>query len=87
MGFQKQNLLKKPIKVKAVIPSFLLKIVLPIIAKFNEDVYDLVEMVNWIKSGAYVSKNTQRQKELFGDLPTIEEAVIRYCKDRNLISE
>lgn len=82
-----EKLLKKPIKAKAVIPSFMLKIVLPIVAKFNEDVYDLLEMVNWIKTGAYVSRNTQRQKELFGDLPTIEEAVTRYCKDRSLISE
>ena len=82
-----EKLLKKPIKAKAVMPSFLLKIVLPIVAKFNEDVYDMIEMVNWIKTGAYVSRNTQRQKELFGDLPTIEEAVTRYCKDRNLISE
>lgn len=28
---------------------------------------------------------TQCQKQLFGDLPTIEEAVTRYCKDKNLI--
>ena len=40
-----------------------------------------------IKYRMYVSKNTQRQKELFGDLPTIEEAVARYFKDRNSISE
>ncbi len=82
-----QKILNKPIKAKAAIPPFFLKIVLPILARFNENMYDLVEMVNWVKSGAYVSKNTQRQKELFGDLPTIEEAVARYCKDRNLISE
>ncbi len=84
-GFEK--LLKKPITAKAAIPSFFLKIVLPILAKFNENMYDLIEMVNWVKSGAYVSKNTQRQKELFGDLPTIEEGVARYCRDRNLITE
>ena len=82
-----ENLLKKPIKAKAAIPPFFLNIVLPILAKFNESMYDLTEMVDWVKSGAYVSKNTQRQKDLFGDLPTIEEAVARYCKDRNLIPE
>jgi hypothetical protein len=29
-------------------------------------------------------KHPQRQKELFGDLPTVEEAVMRYCRDRGL---
>jgi hypothetical protein len=32
-----------------------------------------------------VNKNTNRQKKLFGDMPTIEEAVKRYCTDKDLI--
>lgn len=82
-----EKLLKEPIKAKAAIPPFFLKIVMPILARFNESMYDMIEMVNWVKSDAYMSKNTQPQKELFGDLPTIEEAVARYCKDRNLVPE
>ena len=80
-----EKFLKKPIKAKAAIPPFFLKIVMPILTRFNESMYDLNEMMNWVKTGAYVSKNTQWQKELFVDLPTIEEGVARYCKDRNLV--
>ncbi len=43
------------------------------------------EMIKWVNTGIYVSKNTQRQKTLFGDLPTIEKVVRRYCKDGNFI--
>lgn len=82
-----EKVLKKRIKVKTLIPSFLLKFILPVVAKFNSRMQDLMEAMKWVKSGAYVSKNTQRQKELFGHLPTIEEAVTRYCKDRKLIHE
>jgi hypothetical protein len=46
---------------------------------------DMLEMSNWVSTGAYVSKDTARQKRLFGDLPTIEEAITRYCKDKKLI--
>ncbi len=78
-----EKLLKKPIKAKPALPPFFLNVVMPISARFNESMYDMLEMINWVKTGAYVSKNTQRQKELFGDLPTIEEAVARFCKDKN----
>ena len=79
------KVLNKSIKTEPVFPSFFLKIVAPILGKFNHRMYDLIQMLKWVKTGAYISKNTQRQKELFGDLPTIEEAVARYCKDRKLI--
>ena len=80
-----QKVLGKPVKTKAVIPPFFLNVVMPLMSKFNKGMADLVAMVSWVKTGAYISKNTQRQKELFGDLPTIEEAIARYCRDRNLI--
>jgi hypothetical protein len=41
-------------------------------------------MIKWIDTGVYVSKNPQRQKELFGELPTVEESVRQYCRDRGL---
>ncbi len=87
LAYAFEKVLKKPIKAKTMIPPFFMNIVLPVLAKFNKNLYDLIEMINWVKTGAYVSKNTQRQKVLFGDLPTIEEAVSRYCKDRNLSPE
>jgi hypothetical protein len=45
----------------------------------------MYEMIKWIDTGIYISKNTQKQKELFGDLPTVEESVKQYCRDRGLI--
>jgi hypothetical protein len=47
--------------------------------------HDMYEMIKWIDTGVYVSKDPQRQKQLFGDLPTVEESVERYCRDRGLI--
>ncbi len=44
----------------------------------------MTAMIRWIKKGDYVSKNPRKQKELFGDLPSVEEAVLRYCRDRGL---
>ncbi len=46
---------------------------------------DMAAMMEWVRTGAYVSRNPQVQKELFGDLPTVEEAVRRYCRDRGLV--
>jgi hypothetical protein len=54
-------------------------------ALFVHKLKDMVEMVKWVNTGVYVSKDTAKQKRLFGDLPTIEEAVRRYCKDLKLI--
>lgn len=79
------NVLKKNIQTKPVIPSFVLNFILPIIGKFNDNIYDMRQMIKWIDTGVYISKNPQRQKELFGDLPTVEESVSQYCRDRGLI--
>lgn len=79
------KVLKKPIKAEPVIPPFLVKVMFPILAKFNSGLDDMLQMLKWVKTGNYISKNPLRQKELFGDLPTIEEGVTRYCKDRNLV--
>jgi hypothetical protein len=61
-------------------------VIAPVIATFNSNMKDMLEMVKWVNTGVYTSKNTTKQVKLFGDLPTIEEAVRRYCKDKNLIS-
>lgn len=81
------SVLKKPIQVKPAIPSFALKYILPVIAKFNDGIDDMYQMIKWIDTGVYISKNLQRQKELFGELPTVEESVRQYCLDRGLIQE
>lgn len=80
-----KKVFNKPFKVKPIIPSFLFKILAPVFS-LNSNMKDMVEMVKWVNRGDYISKDTERQKKLFGDLPTIEEAVKRYCKAHNLIS-
>jgi uncharacterized protein YbjT (DUF2867 family) len=78
------KVLGKTIVAKPAFPAFAVKVVLPVVTMFKPSVKDLTAMITWIKTGIYTSKNTQRQKELFSDLPTVEEAVRRYCRDRKL---
>ena len=79
------NVLKKPVQAKPVIPGFVLNYILPVVAKFSDSTDDMYQMIKWIDTGVYISKNPQRQKELFGELPTAEESVRQYCLDRGLI--
>ncbi|MFW0718379.1 SDR family oxidoreductase [Pedobacter sp. N23S346] len=79
------KVLGRPIKPKPVIPSFILKVIFPVISLFSGNIRDMYEMIKWINTGVYVSRNPQRQKKLFGELPTVEESVSHYCRDRGLI--
>lgn len=80
-----EKVLKKPMKASPVIPAFVVSLIAPVMAVFSSNLHDMLEMVRWVKTGDYISKNTERQRKLFGDLPTIEEAVRRYCFDKKLI--
>ncbi len=79
------KVLGKPIIAKPAFPSFAVNVIMPFIGLFSRGARDMSEMVKWMGAGGYTSKNTQRQLELFGDLPSIEEAIRRYCHDRNLV--
>ncbi len=79
------NILGKKIVARPAFPSIIVNVILPFIGLFVPGAKDMFAMIKWMGSGEYTSKNTQRQKELFEDLPTIEEAVRRYCKDRKLV--
>lgn len=79
------TVLKKEIKNEPVIPPFVLKYVLPVVARFSENIKDMIEMIKWIEKGIYISTDTQRQKDLFGELPTPEQSVREYCRDKGLI--
>ena len=79
------KVLGKKVVNKPAFPGFIVNIVLPVIGIFNPGIRDMHSMVKWIETGVYKSKNTQKQKELFSDLPTVEEAVRRYCKDKKLV--
>jgi uncharacterized protein YbjT (DUF2867 family) len=79
------TVLGKPIKARPAFPPFVTGVILPVLGLFISGTKDMVAMIKWMRKGEYTSKNTARQKELFGDLPSTEEAVRRYCKDRKLI--
>lgn len=79
------KVLGKKITPKPAFPAFATKVIMPFISIFNPFLKDIIAIVKWVNTGVYVSKNTAQQQKLFGDLPTIEEAVRRYCKDRGLI--
>jgi uncharacterized protein YbjT (DUF2867 family) len=80
-----ETVISRPVKPKPAIPSFVINLIAPVVAKFSGKIHDMLEMVRWVNTGVYVSNNTEKQWRLFGDLPTIEEAVRRYAKDNNLI--
>jgi uncharacterized protein YbjT (DUF2867 family) len=78
------QVLAKPVEAKPAFPAVATKVVIPVMGLFNERLRDMSAMMKWVGTGVYVSRNPQVQKELFGDLPTVQEAVRRYCKDRGL---
>lgn len=79
------RVLGKKVVSKPAFPGFLVNVVMPVIGMFNPGIKDMHAMIKWIRTGSYKSKNTQKQKELFSDLPTVEEAVRRYCVDKKLV--
>ena len=79
------KVLGKKVVSKPAFPGFVVNFLLPFIGIFNPGVKDMHLMIKWIKTGVYKSKNTQKQKELFSELPTVEEAVRRYCMDKKLV--
>lgn len=79
------KVLNRPVEAKPVVPSFVIKIIAPLLARVSGNMRDMYEMIKWVGTGEYVSRDTESQKQLFGDLPTIDEGVTRYCRDRNLI--
>lgn len=79
------KVLGKPVIPKPLLPPLMTNVLFPLMAVFSSNLKDMLEMIKWVKSGQYISRNTQKQMELFGELPTIEEAVTRYCRDRKLI--
>jgi uncharacterized protein YbjT (DUF2867 family) len=76
--------LGRPVVAKPAIPPLLLA-VLPLLARFVPSLRDSHAVLAWIRKGGYVSRDTQKQKDLFGEAPTMEDAVARYCRDKGLV--
>lgn len=79
------RVLGRPVVAKPVFPS-LFAAILPLVSWFAPRILrDQVAVLAWLRKGAYVSHESQKQKDLFGTLPTIEDSVARYCRDRGLV--
>jgi uncharacterized protein YbjT (DUF2867 family) len=79
------RVLGRSVVAKPVVPPIFVAL-LPLVAWFVPRLRDQIAVLAWIRKGGYVSHESQKQKELFGELPTIEDSVARYCRDRGLAS-
>jgi uncharacterized protein YbjT (DUF2867 family) len=79
------RVLGRPVVAKPVFPPILVAM-LPLAAWFVPRLRPQVSVLAWIRRGGYVSHEGQKQKDLFGELPTIEDSVARYCRDKGLIN-
>ncbi len=79
------KVLDRKIVMKPGFPSLAVNLILPVVGLFQESIRDLLAMIKWIRLGIYTSKDMDPQRQLFGELPTVEEAVRRYCVDRKLV--
>ena len=78
------RVLGRQVVAKPVIPPVFVAM-LPLMAWFIPRLRDQIKVLAWIRKGGYVSHESQKQKDLFGDLPTIEDSVARYRRDKDLI--
>ena len=78
------RVLGRPVVAKPVFPPLLVAM-LPLVDWFVPRLRDQIKALAWIRKGGYVSHESQKQKDMFGELPTIEDSVARYCRDKGLI--
>jgi uncharacterized protein YbjT (DUF2867 family) len=78
------RVLGRPVVAKRVFPRIFFTAA-PLLLGFMPRLRDSLAVVAWLRKGGYVSRDTRKQKDLFGELPTIEEAVARYCRDKALV--
>jgi hypothetical protein len=75
--------LGRPVVAKPVIPPILVPL-FPLLGWFVPALRDQLAVLAWLRKGGYISHVRQKQKDLFGELPTIEDSVARYCRDKGL---
>ena len=77
--------LGRPVKVRSI-PGPVMTAGLAVVGRFNRQVADLGAMMRYFQTGRYVA-DPRRQAEVFGPVPTAEEAVGRLLRDAGLTSE
>ena len=79
------RVLRRPVVAKPVVQPLLVAM-LPLVAWFVPALRGQIAALAWIRKRGYVSHERQKQKDLFGEPPTIEDSVARYCRDKELIT-
>jgi uncharacterized protein YbjT (DUF2867 family) len=72
------RLVGQPIRVRTI-PAGLITAAAATIGRVNPMVKDLGSMVRWFQTGRYVA-DPSRQGEVFGPVPTAEDAVARFVR-------
>jgi uncharacterized protein YbjT (DUF2867 family) len=71
-------LLGQQVRVRTI-PAGLINTVTAVVGRFNPMVKDLGEMMRWFQTGRYIADQT-RQREVFGQVPTAEDAISRLVR-------
>lgn len=78
------KVLGRPIAAKPVFPKVFFPLA-RLAAPFAPRLRANLAVLKWLRKGGYVSRDPLKQKALFGDLPTVEDTVARYARDKALI--
>jgi uncharacterized protein YbjT (DUF2867 family) len=76
------RLLGQQIRVRTI-PAGLINAAGAVVGRFNPMVKDLTAMSRWFQTGQYVA-DTTRQREVFGQVPTAEDAIARFVRSLGL---
>ena len=76
------RLLGHQIRVRTI-PAGLINTAGAVVGRFNPMVKDLAAMARWFQTGRYVA-NPSRQREVFGQVPTAEDAIARFVRSLGL---
>ena len=72
------RLLGQQIRVRTI-PAGLINAAGAVVGRFNPMVKDLTAMMRWFQTGGFVA-DPGRQREVFGQVPTAEEAIARFVR-------
>ena len=76
------RLLGQQIRVRTI-PAGLINAAGAVVGRFNPMVKDLTAMTRWFQTGQYVA-DPSRQREVFGQVPTAEDAIARFVRSLGL---
>jgi uncharacterized protein YbjT (DUF2867 family) len=79
------RLLGQQIRVRTI-PAGLINAAGAVVGRFNPMVKDLTAMTRWFQTGQYVA-DPSRQREVFGQVPTAEDAIARFVRSLGLAKD